>query len=198
MIAIGLTGSIGMGKSTTATMFATAGVPVFDADRAVHRLYAGRAAPVIEKAFPGVVADGVVDRQRLSKQVVGDSDALKRLEGIIHPLVQEERDAFVGRAQSAGSQAIVFDIPLLFETGGEKKVDLVVVVTTSADIQRARVLKRPDMTAEKLDALLAKQVPDAEKRRRAHFLIDTSYDFAFAERQVRGILRAIAAIMGTS
>ncbi len=198
MIAIGLTGSIGMGKSTAAAMFAAAGVPVFDADRAVHRLYAGRAAPVIEAAFPGVVTDGVVDRQLLSRRVVGDSDALRRLEGLVHPLVQEDRDAFVDRARSAGSQAIVFDIPLLFETGGEKKVDLVVVVTTSAEIQRARVLKRPDMTAKKLDVILAKQVPDAEKRRRAHFLIDTSYDFDFAERQVRGILRAIAAIVGTS
>ena len=173
MIVIGLTGSIGMGKSTTAKMFSDAGVPVHDSDEAVHRLYAGKAAPLVEAAFPGSVSDGVVDRVALSRHVLGDPQGLRKLEAIIHPLVRADAEAFLARHREQNAPLAVLDIPLLFETGGRNRVDKVVVVTAPADIQRDRVLSRPGMTEEKFAAILDKQVPDAEKRRQADFIIDT-------------------------
>ena len=198
MFRLGLTGSIGMGKSATAQMFRAAGVPVFDADAAVHALYEGRAAPLIDAAFPGVVEGGRVDRARLSGRVVGKADAIRQLESIVHPLVREERARFMDEARAAGMRLVVFDIPLLFETGGEAGVDATVVVSAPPEIQRARVLERPGMTEEKLDGILARQLPDAEKRRRAHFVVDTGRGFAFAEAQVRDILRALVGTAGAS
>ena len=177
MIVLGLTGSIGMGKSATARMFAEAGVPVHDSDEAVHRLYAGPAAPLVDAAFPGTAVDGVVDRARLGGHVLGDPAALKKLEAIIHPLVRADADAFLLRHRAAGAPLVVLDIPLLFETGGRERVDKVVVVSAPADIQRARVLARPGMTAEKFEQILARQVPDAQKRRMADFVIDTGHSF---------------------
>lgn len=193
MIILGLTGSIGMGKSTTAKMFADAGVPVSDADRMVHALYAGAAVPHIEKAFPGTVSDGVVDRDKLAATVLGDPARLRELEAIVHPLVRAETDAFVERHRQAGAPLIVLDIPLLFETGGKDRVDRILVVTAPADVQRERVLSRPGMTEEKFEAILAKQVPDAEKRRRADFVIDTSRGMDAAREDV---LRIIAELTG--
>ncbi len=193
MIVIGLTGSIGMGKSTTAKMFAKAGVPVHDSDAAVHRLYAGAAAPLIEQAFPGTVREGTVDRPALAARVLGDPAALKRLETIVHPLVRADADAFLARCRDAGAPVAVMDIPLLFETGGRDRVDKVVVVTAPADVQRSRVLARPGMTAEKFEAILAKQVPDADKRRMADFVVDTGQGMDAARRQVRAILDALGA-----
>lgn len=189
---LGLTGSIGMGKSTTSAMFRARGVPVHDADEAVHALYRGRAVAPIEAAFPGVVQDGAVDRTRLSAAVVGKPKALRELEGIIHPLVRDEERSFLSRCRSAGEDVAVLDIPLLLETGGETRCDAVVVITAPPDVQRARVLARPEMTEEKFDAILARQMPDAEKRRRAHFLVDTSRGLLAAERQVGSILIALA------
>ena len=190
MIRLGLTGSIGMGKSTTAEMFAAEGIPIHSADAAVHRLYAGRAAPLIEDAFPGVVVDGVVDRARLGERVLGDKAALKRLEAIIHPLVREEEARFVAEAEAetSGAWLVVLDIPLLYETGGEARCERVAVVTAPPDIQRERVLARPGMTAEKFEAILASQVPDAEKRRRADFVIDTGQGIEAARSRVRQII----------
>ncbi len=173
MIVLGLTGSIGMGKSTTARMFVDAGVPVHDSDDTVHRLYAGIAAPLVEASFPGTVRDGVVDRGELTKRVLGKPEALARLEAIVHPLVRADADAFLARYRAAGARLAVLDIPLLFETGGRSRVDKVAVVTADPEIQRQRVLARPGMTEEKFGAILAKQVPDAEKRRLADFVIDT-------------------------
>jgi dephospho-CoA kinase len=173
MIVLGLTGSIGMGKSTTAKMFKDAGVPVHDSDETVHRLYAGKAAPLIEEAFPGTVRDGAVDRAQLAGQVLGRPEEMRKLEAIIHPLVRADADAFVARHRDAETPLVVLDIPLLFETGGRGRVDKVVVVTAPAEVQRQRVLARPGMTEEKLAAILASQVPDAEKRRQADFVIDT-------------------------
>jgi dephospho-CoA kinase len=198
MFRLGLTGSIGMGKSATAQMFRAAGVPVFDADAAVHALYEGRAAPLIDAAFPGVLEGGRVDRAKLSEQVVGKAEAIRRLEAIVHPLVREERARFVDEARAAGVRLVVFDIPLLFETGGEAGVDAVVVVSAPPEVQRARVLERPGMTAQKLDGILARQMPDAEKRRRAHFIVETGRGFAFAEAQVRDIVRALTATAAAS
>lgn len=189
---LGLTGSIGMGKSVTASMFRAFGVPVHDADAAVHALYRGAAAPLIAAAFPGTVTDGVVDRPALSREVIGSPERLRQLESIVHPLVRAERDRFLAQAAAARAPVAVLDIPLLFETGGERACDAVLVVTADAAVQRARVLARPGMTAGKLDAILAKQMPDAEKRRRAHFLVDTGRGLAAAEEQVRAILRALA------
>ena len=177
MIVIGLTGSIGMGKSTVGTMFADAGVPVHDSDETVHRLYAGKAAPLIEAAFPGIVMDGVVDRQALARSVLGEPAALKRLEAIVHPLVRADADAFLAAQRAAGAPLAVLDIPLLFETGGRDRVDKIVVVSAPEEIQRQRVLARPDMTEEKFEHILARQVPDAEKRRQADFVIDTRGSF---------------------
>ncbi|WP_353643970.1 dephospho-CoA kinase [Mesorhizobium sp. WSM2239] len=188
MIVLGLTGSIGMGKSTTAKMFKEAGVPVHDSDETVHRLYAGKAAPLIEEAFPGTVRDGAVDRAQLAAQVLGRPDAMKKLEAIIHPLVRADADAFVARHRDAGAPLVVLDIPLLFETGGRGRVGKVVVVTAPAEVQRERVLARPGMTEEKLDAILAKQVPDAEKRRQADFIIDSSQGLEAARAEVARII----------
>ncbi len=189
---LGLTGSIGMGKSATAAMFRTLGVPVHDADAVVHALYRGAAAPLIAKAFPGTVADGVVDRSALGKEVLGQPERLKELEAIVHPLVRAERDAFLTAAVAARAPVAVIDIPLLFETGGERDCDAVLVVTASREVQRARVLARAGMTEEKFAAIAAKQMPDAEKREKAHFLVDTGRGFAAAERQVGDFLRALA------
>ncbi|GAB2207900.1 dephospho-CoA kinase [Roseibium sp. ROS1] len=193
MIRIGLTGSIGMGKSTTAKMFAAEGVPVHDADATVHALYSGRAAPLIEAAFPGTVSDGKVDRTLLSPHVLGKPEAMKKLEVIVHPLVREEEQLFLQRARADHRRIVLLDIPLLFETGGEARVDVVVVVTADAQVQRDRVLARPGMSENRFEAILAKQMPDAEKRRRAHFLVDTGRGMEAAKRQVRAILKALAA-----
>jgi len=188
MIILGLTGSIGMGKSTTAKLFAEAGVPVYDADATVHRLYEGDAAPSIEAAFPGTTVDGKVDRARLSAQVVHDPAAMKRLEGIVHPMLGASRKRFLDDAEASGAPVAVVDVPLLFETGGEKRVDAVVVVTTSPEIQRERILARDNMTGEKLEAILARQLPDAEKRKRADFVVDTSHGLDPVRARIRDIL----------
>jgi dephospho-CoA kinase len=192
MRVIGLTGSIGMGKSTTARLFAEEGVPVYDADSAVHRLYAGEAAPLIEAAFPGVTNSGGVDSNRLAQHIVDHPTMLKRLEEIVHPLVRREELKFLAEAERSGAAIAVLDIPLLFETGGDRRVDAVVVATTSPELQRARVFERPDMTETKFQALSAKQVPDAEKRRRADFVVDTSHGLENARSQVRAILVKLA------
>jgi len=192
MIILGLTGSIGMGKSTTARLFAEEGVPVHDADAAVHALYEGEAVPLVEAAFPGTTLSGKVDRVRLGQAVVGNADALKRLEAIVHPMVAQARDAFLAGARKAGAPVVVLDIPLLFETGGDTLVDAVVVVSAAPDIQRQRVMERAGMTAEKFEALLAKQMPDAEKRRRADYLVDSGHGIESARAQVREILAKLA------
>lgn len=192
MFVLGLTGSIGMGKSTTAQLFAEEGVPVHDADAAVHALYEGEAVPLVEAAFPGSTAHGKVDRQKLARMVVGHPDALKRLEAIVHPLVSRSRDHFLAAAKAGGSKVAVLDIPLLYETGGEALVDAVVVVSADAAVQRQRVLERPGMTIEKFEALLAKQMPDAEKRKRANFVLDTGHGIEPARAQVRDILKRVA------
>jgi dephospho-CoA kinase len=196
MLILGLTGSIGMGKSATAKMFRETGVAVHDSDRAVHQLYEGEAVPTIEAAFPGTTAGGEVDREKLSAQVLGKPDAFKRLEAIVHPLVRQVSVRFLAAARARGARVVVLDIPLLFETRGEGRVDAVVVVSAPANVQRERVLGRSGMTEEKFAAILARQVPDAEKRRRAHFIVDTSRSFDSARAQVRGILRSVAAIPG--
>ena len=192
MIILGLTGSIGMGKSTTAKLFAEAGVPVYDADAAVHSLYEGEAVPVIEAAFPGTTVNGKVDRDRLSAQVVHDPAAIKRLEGIVHPMLGASRQKFLHDAEQSGAPVAVVDVPLLYETGGEKRVDAVVVVTTSPEIQRQRILARDNMTGEKLDAILARQLPDAEKRQRADFVVDTSHGLDPVRARIRDILAQAA------
>ena len=189
---LGLTGSIGMGKSATAAIFRRLGVPVHDADAAVHALYRGRAAPLIEAAFPGTVADGVVDRARLGAAVLGDPERLAALETIVHPLVRAEEEAFLAAAQAAGASLAVLDIPLLLETGGQRRCDAVLVVTAAPEVQRQRVLARPGMTEEKFAAILAKQMPDAEKRGQAHFRVDTGRGFASAAAQVRSIVSCLA------
>lgn len=188
MIVLGLTGSIGMGKSTTATLFAEAGVPVYDADAAVHRLYESEAAPAIEAAFPGTTAQGKVDRNKLSARVVHDSAAMRKLEEIVHPMLGASRQKFLNDAEQSGAPVAVVDVPLLFETGGEKRVDAVVVVTTTAELQRERILARSNMTEEKLAALLARQMPDAEKRKRAHFVVDTSHGLDPVRARIKDIL----------
>jgi dephospho-CoA kinase len=190
MLVLGLTGSIGMGKSTTTRFFAEEGVPVLDADAVVHKLYEGAAVAAIEAAFPGTTAGGTVDREKLAQHVVGAPEALKRLEAIVHPLVRAEQVRFLAEAEASGAPVAVLDVPLLFETGGDKRVDAVVVVTAPPDIQRARMLERPGMTAEKFAALLAKQTPDADKRARADFVVDTSQGVDSARTQVRAILSA--------
>ncbi len=191
MFVLGLTGSIAMGKSTTARLFAEEGVPVYDADAAVHRLYEGEAAPAIEEAFPGSTRDGKVDRAALSQHIVGNAEKLKFLENIVHPLVGQVRDAFLADAKAAGAKVAVLDIPLLFETGGESRVDAVVVVSAPAEMQRVRMLER-GIPADRLDGLLARQMPDAEKRRRADFVVDTSGGIESARTQVKAILAAVA------
>jgi dephospho-CoA kinase len=196
MLILGLTGSIGMGKSTAARFFAEAGVPVYDADAAVHRLYAGEAVEPIGKAFPGTVTDGKVDRVKLAARVLDDPAALKQLEAIVHPLVRALEVRFLAEAAAAGATVVVLDIPLLFEVGGEDRVDAVVVVSAPSELQRERVLTRPDMSAGKFDAILSKQTPDEEKRRRAHFVVDTSGSFDSARAQIHAILRAVAPMLG--
>lgn len=195
MIVVGLTGSIGMGKSTTAGLFAAAGAPVYDADAEVRRLYAagGAAVAPVEAAFPGVTVDGAVDRGRLGDRVLGDPAALARLNGIVWPLMGQAREAFFEAARDAGAPVVVLDIPLLYETGGERGVDCVVVVSAPEEMQSARVLARPGMTQAKLEAIRAAQTPDAEKRARADYVIDTSRGLAFAKDQVRTILQALKA-----
>ena len=188
---LGLTGSIGMGKSATADLFRRLGVPVHDADATVHRLYRGRAAAPIEKEFPGTVSDGIVDRTKLGAAVFNDPERMKRLEAIVHPLVREEEDNFLKRVADLAPVAIL-DIPLLFETGGERRCDATLVVTAPTSVQRARVMGRPGMTEEKFSAILAKQMRDEDKRARAHFLVDTGRGFASAEAQVRSILACLA------
>ena len=188
---VGLTGSIGMGKSTTAQMFRELGIPVSDSDAIVHRLYAGRAAPLIEEAFPGTVKAGVVDRGELSKSVIGDEAAMKRLEAIVHPLVQEEEEAFRARVQREKAPFAIFDAPLLFERNNTAKMDRVIVVTAPANIQKERVLSRPGMTEEKFAALLARQVPDAQKREQADFIVDTSLGMEDARRAVSNIVKTL-------
>ena len=174
MLVIGLTGSIGMGKSTAAARFAKHGIPVFDADAVVHGLYSGKAAPLIEGRFPGTTIDDRVDRERLGARLMGDEKALADLEAIIHPLVREAREDFLKTHARAGAGMVVLEIPLLFEVGADRQVDVTVVVSAPQSIQRERVLRRPNMTEEKLDALLANQMPDGEKRKRADFVVDTS------------------------
>jgi dephospho-CoA kinase len=188
MIILGLTGSIGMGKSTTAKLFAEAGVPVYDADATVHKIYQGEAAPAIEAAFPGTTAGGKVDRTRLSAQVVHDPDAMRKLEQIVHPMLRAYHQKFLHDAEASGAPVAVVDVPLLFETGGEKRVDAVVVVTTTPEIQRQRVLARDNMTGEMFEAILARQLPDAEKRRRANFVVDTSDGVEPVRTRIRDIL----------
>jgi dephospho-CoA kinase len=188
MIVIGLTGSVGMGKSATALMFAEAGVPVHDADAAVHRLYEGDAVPAIEAIFPGVTSEGKVDREKLALRVLNDAAALKRLEAIVHPLVRREEERFLAEARARGTRCAVLDIPLLFETGADRRVDVVVVVSAPYEEQRRRVLARPGMAEERFLSLLTKQLPDEEKRRRADFVVDTSQGFDSARAQVHAIL----------
>jgi dephospho-CoA kinase len=190
MFIIGLTGSIAMGKTTTARLFAEEGVPVHDADAAVHRLYEGEAAAAIEAAFPGATKDGKVDRGVLGQKVLGDAPALKRLEAIVHPLVRQAETKFLVDAEAGGAKAVVLDIPLLFETGGDSRVDATVVVSAPHEMQRARVLER-GVSLERLEALLARQMPDAEKRRRADFVVDSGQGIEHARTQVRHILDAV-------
>lgn len=193
MIVIGLTGSIGMGKSTTAEMFAQEGIPVNDADQVVHDLYHGEAVDPIAEAFPNAVRDGVVDRQELSRQLSVAPEKFKLLESIVHPLVRKREAEFLDKHKSAGAALVVLDIPLLFETGGEKRVDFVVVVSCDPQVQRQRVLARPGMTEEKLSMILARQVPDAEKRARADFVIDTGAGLETARSSVREIIATLKA-----
>jgi dephospho-CoA kinase len=191
MLILGLTGSIGMGKSSTAKLFAEAGVPVYDADATVHQLYEGEAVPAIEAAFPGTTADGRVDRKKLSARVVHDPAAIRQLEQIVHPMLGASRQKFFDDAERSGAPVVVVDVPLLFETGGEKRVDAVVVVTTSPENQRERILARGTMTGEALDALLARQLPDAEKRKRADFVVDTSHGLDPVRAQIKDILAEV-------
>jgi len=195
MITIGLTGSIGMGKSATAAMFAEAGCPVYDADAEVHRLYAkgGAAVGPVGEAFPGVVNDGAVDRAKLSERVVGQPEALGRLNRIVWPLMGENRRAFIAKAEAEGARIVVLDIPLLLETGGERNVDAVVVVSAPAHVQRERVLAREGMSEAKFEGILASQMADDEKRAKAHYVVDTSQGFAHARAQVRDIIAKLRA-----
>jgi len=192
MFVLGLTGSLGMGKSTTAKFFAQEGVPVHDADAAVHALYEGEAVPLIEAAFPGTTEGGKVNRDKLAKRVLGDAAAIAKLEAIVHPLVAAARDRFLAEAEKRGARIAVLDIPLLYETGGEKLCDAVVVVSAPAEVQRERAFGRPGMTEEKFAAILAKQMPDSDKRARADFVVDTSRGFEAAQAQVREILARVA------
>ena len=191
MRVLGLTGSMGMGKSTTARLFAEAGVPVYDADATVHKVYEGEAAPAIEAAFPGTTVGGKVDRSKLSAKVVGDPEAIRRLEAIVHPMLRSYHQDFLDKAAQSGVPVAVVDVPLLFETGGDKRVDAVVVVSTSPEIQRQRILARGTMTEEALDALLARQMPDAEKRALADFVVDTSNGLDPVRARIRDILAEV-------
>jgi dephospho-CoA kinase len=191
MIVLGLTGSAAMGKSATAKMFADEGVPVFDADAVVHELYNGAAVAPVEAVFPGVTINGRIDRERLAANVFNDPEALKKLESIVHPLVRAAQDKFHADAEKSGTPIAVLDIPLLFETGGAARVDATVVVTAPADIQKSRLLERPGMTVEKIEGMLARQMPDSEKKSRADFVIDTSRGFDAARAEVRNILQQL-------
>lgn len=192
MIRLGLTGSIGMGKSTAAKMFAEEGVPVHDSDETVHRLYSGPAARLVEAAFPGVVVDGVVDRSRLAARVLDDQAALRRLGEIVHPLVRADADAFVEKHRRRGAPLVVMDIPLLFETGGTDRVDSILVVTAPPEVQRQRVMARPGMTREKFESIVANQVPDREKRRNADFVIDTGSGMEATRQEIRRIITQLS------
>jgi dephospho-CoA kinase len=196
MITLALTGSIGMGKSTVAAMFAEAGIPTFDADAVVRTLQGpgGRLVPEIESRFPGTTREGAVDRDALSSAVLGDPDELAALEAIVHPAVHHERTRFI--VQNGDARALLFDIPLLFETGGDVAFDKVIVVSAPADIQRQRVLGRPGMTSGKFDQILARQLPDAEKRERADFVIDTSGSLAETRAHVDAILACLGLATG--
>ena len=191
MIVLGLTGSIGMGKSTTAEMFRSLDVPVYDSDAVVHQLYRGEAVPLIEAAFPGSVRHGEVDRQNLGKMVLGHPEALKKLEQIVHPLVIRAREQFLNEQKQRKTPFVVLDIPLLFETGAEDQVDYVVVVSAPEHLQRQRVLARANMDEARFAAILAKQMPDAEKRARADFIIETGSGLESARQQVKTLLHQI-------
>lgn len=191
MIVAGLTGSIGMGKSTTANMFRDENIPVYDADAAVHELYQGEAVPLVEAAFPGSLSAGKIDRKKLGQMVIGDDKAMVRLEALIHPLVRIEENKFLAAARAKGEKLAVLDIPLLLETGGKARVDVVIVVTASLQEQKKRVLSRDDMNEQKLDAILARQMPDSEKRGHADFVIDTTHGLISARDQVRAVIRSI-------
>jgi dephospho-CoA kinase len=191
LILLGLTGSVGMGKSTTAAMFSARGVPVFDSDAAVHRLYRGEAVAPVEAAFTGVIRGDAIDREALSRRVIGDPTAMKRLETIVHPLVRAERERFVVAAREAGARLVVLDVPLLYETGSDGEVDAVVLVSAPLAVQKARVLARPGMTAARFAAILARQMPDAAKRRRARFVIETGDGLEAAERQVEAVIAVL-------
>lgn len=191
MLLLGLTGSIGMGKSTTAKLFQEAGVPVYDADATVHKIYEGEAVPAVEAAFPGSTANGKVDRQKLSAMVVNNAEAMKRLETIVHPMLRSHLLKFLSEAEASGAPVAVLDVPLLYETGGENRVDAVVVVTTDPQVQRERILARENMTPDKLDAILARQLPDAEKRKRADFVVDTSHGLDPVRERIGEILREV-------
>lgn len=192
MLVVGLTGSVGMGKSVTADLFRKAGVPVHDSDAAVHRLYQSPAAALIKRDFPGVVQNGVVNRATLAEIVLHDDFAMRRLESIIHPLVRQGRQDFLTRCRMNNSRIAVLDVPLLFETGCDREVDVIVVVHASEAVQKSRVLARPGMTLGRFESILARQMPSHEKVRRAHFVIDTAHGILAAERQVAAILRALA------
>jgi len=192
VLIIALTGSIGMGKSTTAGLFRAAGVPVFDSDAEVHALYSAEGAAPVEAAFPGTVVEGVVDRTRLGRHVLGDADAMRRLEDIVHPLVRARERRFLDRCRQEGRRAVLLDIPLLFETKGEGRAHLVCVVSAPASVQKQRVLARLGMTEEKFAGIVGRQMPDAEKRRRAHVVIDTGRGLEFAGQAVADLLRAVA------
>tara|TARA_B100000678_G_scaffold291616_1_gene309817 strand:+ start:49 stop:648 length:600 start_codon:yes stop_codon:yes gene_type:complete len=193
MITLGMTGSIGMGKSATAEIFREEGIPVYDADAAVHEIYekGGSGVGPVGEAFPGVVVDGRIDRDALRKIVIHDAEALKKLEKIVHPLVGERQQEIRTEAEAAGADILLLDIPLLFETGGDKQVDFTLVVTAPYEVQRDRVLSRPGMTEESFEALLAKQLPDSEKRARADFVINTRIDLDYARDQVRALIAAL-------
>ena len=192
MIVLGLTGSIGMGKSTTAKLFVEAGVPVYDADATVHKIYEGEAVAAVEAVFPGTTSNGKVDRQKLSAIVIKDPIAMKRLEQLVHPMLRAHQEKFLRDAERDGSAVAVLDIPLLFESGGDKRVDAVIVVTTSPEVQRARILERDNMTPEKLDVVLSRQMPDAEKRMRADFIVDTSHGLDPVRIRIREIVNEAA------
>ncbi len=192
MIIIGLTGSIGMGKSTTSDMFKALGVPVISSDETVHQLYSGEAAPLIEAAFPGTAPDGVVDRKILSEKLMAAPDEFKRLEAIIHPLVRAHEQRFLDDAATRDEKMVLLDIPLLFETGATERADVIVVVSCAPEIQRKRVLARPGMTEEKFQAILSRQTPDAEKRQRADYVIDTGQGLEAAQQQVADIVAELS------
>jgi dephospho-CoA kinase len=198
MFILGLTGSIGMGKSATAAMFRARGIPVHDADTAVHALYRGAAVPVIAKAFPQAVINGVVDRAKLSAAVIGKPEALKTLEQLVHPLVRAVEQDFLHHHRQNRAGLVVLDIPLLFETGGDRRCDAILVVTASEQVQYARVMARPGMTLEKFRAILSRQMPDVQKRSKAHFLVDTSHGFPAAQADIGSICQALAGRSGSA